>query len=1427
MIFAHTIKPVILSADPVGSASGEFYYNHATGKWRGYSGSSWIDINSPSATISSSAITSTISSSALLAASALVAIGGGIVASAEYSIVSASVDWSGVSNKPNLIASATFAASVDWAGISSKPFSIASANVAASVDWSGVSNQPSNIASATISSSAVISASTTSIDWSNVQSKPSIIASATISASTTSIDWNDVQNKPSTIASATISSSAIVSASVDWSGVTSKPSTIASATVSSSAIISSSADWNGISNKPSTIASATISASTTSIDWSNVENKPTSIASATISSSAIISSSATISAHSNTASAIDWSGVTSKPDPVLTVSLSGDISGTASTVFTDLGNANMTINAAILSASTMNVDHIDFSTTASSTASIARLQWTSGEGTLAFGLSGGNVNLNIGQEEVALCYNGTGSALTAGTVVYINGAQGQRPSIAKASNSGEGTSSKVLGLVSETIANGAEGFITTFGILRNVDTSLYAPGTALWLSSSAGLFTSTKSYAPNHLVFIGYSIKQSSTAGQIFVTPQNGYELYELHNVSASNPNNNDILYYNTSASLWQTASVQSLITNLVNMDYIDFDITPTATNAVGRMIWDSTAGTVAVTMDNGPTLTTALIGQGQFIKATNKDTVNMVKGDVVYISGAIGNRVAIKLASASVNGLEQSPIGMCTENISTNSAGFVIISGTISGINTQAYTEGDAVWLSASPGKITNTRPEAPLRGTVIGHVINSNIATGTINVHVVEGQKLSFLSDVVLTASTLAGDNVLAYNATSTYWENTSIQNKITTASVGFANVSASSTTSTSANVSASVDWSGVTNKPSTIASATISASTTSIDWNDVQNKPSIIASATISASTMSIDWSNVQSKPTSIASATISSSAITSSSADISASVDWMGVTSKPLTIASATISASTTSIDWSGVVNKPLTIASATVSSSSDTTASFGGQNPSYYAADSSVVHLAGSENITGSKTFNQVDLTINGNFGSNTASTLAQMSGRLRFDSDFSDIARGPNKVETYNDGFYWIGGLGVHADAVAYYSGGSHRWYKSASQNVYSEFMSLDSSGRLGIGTTSPASALHVVGAALITTNLNVNGSITGTLSGNSSSATISSSALVANNSASLGSYQALDYSRLAADNTWTGQNIFSGYPIMFGKTLTNGSAVTGASVSTYYGVEIVEDSVSKILRIDRQSNNGNLLIFTRGGNEVGQIKVVAGGTVGINSLTETQLQLGGTTKLLINNVGMHLGDEATSVTSSIAVGSYFADGASANLTILRRNSFTATAPVLALSKFDTALNVTASTAQRIQSFYLNGTLNGFINVATGIAPVFAGTSDYRLKENIQDFTGSIDIIKEIKVRSFNWKKDKQFNAVGFIAHELAEVLPIAVDGEKDAIDKNGDPEYQHVMDARLIPYLTGALKDTILKVETLEKTIVQLQDKIQQLESK
>ena len=89
----------------------------------------------------------------------------------------------------------------------------------------------------------------------------------------------------------------------------------------------------------------------------------------------------------------------------------------------------------------------------------------------------------------------------------------------------ESTSSKTFGITSETIADGAEGFVTTFGVLRGVNTLGLTQGAALWLSSTAGEYTTTVPPEPAHSVFIGYVVKAHQTSGEIFVNIQNGYEL--------------------------------------------------------------------------------------------------------------------------------------------------------------------------------------------------------------------------------------------------------------------------------------------------------------------------------------------------------------------------------------------------------------------------------------------------------------------------------------------------------------------------------------------------------------------------------------------------------------------------------------------------------------------------------------------------------------------------------------------------------------------------------------------------------------------------------------------------------------------------------------------------------------------------------------
>lgn len=154
---------------------------------------------------------------------------------------------------------------------------------------------------------------------------------------------------------------------------------------------------------------------------------------------------------------------------------------------------------------------------------------------------------------IAQVRNETGASLTKGTVVYISGAAGNKATVSKALATGDSTSAQTFGLVFADIPNNQNGYAVLSGDIAGLDTSAFAAGTQLYLSSStAGTYTSTKQYAPNHLVYIGVVTRSHVNQGSIEVRIQNGYEMDELHNVSAQNPTNGQVLIYNESTSLWE-----------------------------------------------------------------------------------------------------------------------------------------------------------------------------------------------------------------------------------------------------------------------------------------------------------------------------------------------------------------------------------------------------------------------------------------------------------------------------------------------------------------------------------------------------------------------------------------------------------------------------------------------------------------------------------------------------------------------------------------------------------------------------------------------------------------------------------------------------------------------------------------------------------
>jgi hypothetical protein len=214
----------------------------------------------------------------------------------------------------------------------------------------------------------------------------------------------------------------------------------------------------------------------------------------------------------------------------------------------------------ITSISTPGV--INFDTANPGTGGVGSLVWNDTEGTLEFGLKGGNLTLQIGQEQVHLVKHADNSGLTKGSAVYVAGSDGSNHTVRYAQANAESTSSKTFGVMAEAATGGNKAFCTTHGIVDNLNTAALTEGYAVWLSPSvAGGLTTTKPSAPNHLVLIGWCIKSHAVNGSIFVHVVNGFEINELHDVSinAGTLSNGDILKYDSSTNVWRNVPADDI----------------------------------------------------------------------------------------------------------------------------------------------------------------------------------------------------------------------------------------------------------------------------------------------------------------------------------------------------------------------------------------------------------------------------------------------------------------------------------------------------------------------------------------------------------------------------------------------------------------------------------------------------------------------------------------------------------------------------------------------------------------------------------------------------------------------------------------------------------------------------------------------------
>lgn len=252
----------------------------------------------------------------------------------------------------------------------------------------------------------------------------------------------------------------------------------------------------------------------------------------------------------------------------------------------------------------LSTNHVDFNLDNPSTSAEGRLRWDSSEGTLNLGLSSSK-EISMGEDAVYRVRNSTGSVLNKGTAVYASGVEPSgRIRVSPYLADGSVREIRFMGLVSENINNGVNGFVQHFGYVKNLDTrgtaetaisvgdETWAAGDILYVHPTVpGKLTNVK---PQHEIIVAILIIRHQSSGVLFVRPSSSGHLEDIHDIEISSPQDGDILSYNSSSGLWennQPAATETVVSS--GSAY------PTISLTNGQLFYNTSNGRTGIYFDS------------------------------------------------------------------------------------------------------------------------------------------------------------------------------------------------------------------------------------------------------------------------------------------------------------------------------------------------------------------------------------------------------------------------------------------------------------------------------------------------------------------------------------------------------------------------------------------------------------------------------------------------------------------------------------------------------------------------------------------------------------------------------------------------------------------------------------------------------------
>ena len=413
----------------------------------------------------------------------------------------------------------------------------------------------------------------------------------------------------------------------------------------------------------------------------------------------------------------------------------------------------------------------------------------------------------------------------------------------------------------------------------------------------------------------------------------------------------------------------------------------------------------------------------------------------------------------------------------------------------------------------------------------------------------------------------------------------------------------------------------------------------------------------------------------------------------------------------------------------------------------------------------------------------------------------------------------------------------------------------------VDSSGNVGIGTTSPTATLDVNGTIKLdgnypvgTANVALGDTALDSLTSGAYNTAIGPVSLTANTSGS--SNNALGWAALGSNNTGSsntavghatlGANTTGSYNTAYGQnslnsntTASNNTAVgyqagysnTTATGNTAVGYLTLDANTTGAVNTAIGSEAGGSLTTgnfnTFVGHKAGTAATtgsnntfVGGGKYGVTSGAGSLVTTGSNNSILGAYNGNQNGLDIRTSSNNIVL----SDG-DGNPRVYVNNvgrTFIGTTSTLGTNPARLEVYTTGGGGRIIQTKTdSNGNTNHLtFNTPSGqagqiytntLSTTYSTSSDYRLKENVVELTGATDRLKQLNPSRFNFIADADTTVDGFLAHEVQSVVPEAISGTHNEVDADGNPVYQGIDQSKLVPLLVATIQELEARITALE----------------